>query len=203
MASQGKRAQTKENNRRIILDAARNVFVRNGYRTTTVRDIIGATSLASGTFYNYFKSKDDVFAALRDELARELEPALSTERRSARTAEEFFAGTFRAFLTHIADQPGSLAAINTREDEVSSSTRVAVLGGDDLRADIESAIARGLFAQLDAELLAAAVAGVAFEVADVMKRRQSKDHERAVRFCSQLMLYGIESPELTGRYWPI
>ena len=54
----GKRAHAKEQNRRIILDAARRVFAQMGYSGATVRDVIRATPLASGTFYNYFRSKE-------------------------------------------------------------------------------------------------------------------------------------------------
>ena len=53
----GKRAMAKAANRRAILDAARLVFARIGYDAACIRDIIRQTSLASGTFYNYFKSK--------------------------------------------------------------------------------------------------------------------------------------------------
>ena len=72
--SRGKRAIVKAQNRRVILDAARHVFAELGYEQTTVRDIVRATSLASGTFYNYFKSKEAVFEALRDETAATLRP---------------------------------------------------------------------------------------------------------------------------------
>jgi AcrR family transcriptional regulator len=54
----GKREQTKLANRSAILEAGRQIFAELGYEGTTVRDIIRRTELASGTFYNYFKSKE-------------------------------------------------------------------------------------------------------------------------------------------------
>ena len=60
----GKRERTKANNREAILAGATEVFSELGYGATTVRDIIRQTGLASGTFYNYFKSKEEVFEAL-------------------------------------------------------------------------------------------------------------------------------------------
>jgi AcrR family transcriptional regulator len=187
----GKRAQTKEHNRRVILDAARSVFGRRGYRTATVRDIIGATSLASGTFYNYFKSKEEVFAALRDEIAQEVAPLLRAQRERAETAEEFMAATFRAFLLYMADHPSTLDAISARDEQITLLSRMIVVGSDDLRRDIEGAIARGLIAKVDAELLAAAIVGVAFEVAEAMNRRHPPDTDAVARFCSQLFLQGV------------
>src|SRR6185503_2110799 len=72
--------------------AARNVFADLGYGATTVRDIIRATELASGTFYNYFKSKEEVFQALQDETALRVRPRLRSERIRARNFEEFITG---------------------------------------------------------------------------------------------------------------
>jgi AcrR family transcriptional regulator len=191
VAASGKRAQTKEHNRRVILDAARVVFGRHGYRTATVRDIIGATSLASGTFYNYFKSKEEVFAALRDEIAAEVAPLLRAERERAQTAEEFIAATVRTFLVYMAERPSNLAAINASDDQMSLVSRMVVVGSEDLHRDIEGAIARGLIAKVDAELLAAAIVGIAFEVAEAMNRRDPRDVEAAAQFCSQLILNGV------------
>ena len=75
----GKRERTKVANRQAILDAARAVFGELGYEAATVRDIIRRTGLASGTFYNYYKSKEEVFDALADDGARRFRPILRTE----------------------------------------------------------------------------------------------------------------------------
>ncbi len=72
----GKRAQTKRANRDAILHAARELFAEAGYGETTVRDIIRRTGLASGTFYNYFLSKEEVFNAVRNETAARVRPRL-------------------------------------------------------------------------------------------------------------------------------
>ena len=80
MAS-GRRAVNRKNNRDAILDAARDVFAEIGYGGTTVRDIIRRTNLASGTFYNYFDSKEAVFNALSDEIGMELRQLLRDVRQ--------------------------------------------------------------------------------------------------------------------------
>jgi AcrR family transcriptional regulator len=51
-----------------ILGAARAVFSRQGFRGTTIADIAEEAGIALGTIYLYFPSKDDVFAALNEEL---------------------------------------------------------------------------------------------------------------------------------------
>jgi AcrR family transcriptional regulator len=62
----GRREQSKAANRQAILDAARRVFAQLGYEAASVRDIIRGTELASGTFYNYFKSKEEAARAARE-----------------------------------------------------------------------------------------------------------------------------------------
>ena len=59
----GKREQTKTANRLAILDAARVVFGEMGFEAATVRDIIRRTPLSVGAFYNYFRSKEEVYDA--------------------------------------------------------------------------------------------------------------------------------------------
>src|ERR1700751_4761892 len=79
----GKREQTKLQNRQAILDAGREGFADLGYETATVRDIIRRTGLAAGTFYNYFRSKEEVHAALSAEGARRFAPILKALRAQA------------------------------------------------------------------------------------------------------------------------
>ncbi|WP_236827630.1 MULTISPECIES: TetR/AcrR family transcriptional regulator [unclassified Blastococcus] len=47
-----------------LLDAARQVFERDGFLDARVTDISAAAGVAHGSFYTYFRSKTDVFRAL-------------------------------------------------------------------------------------------------------------------------------------------
>jgi len=59
------RAQARREQRRgLILAAATQVFKEKGYHATSVGDIIDAARIARGTFYLYFTSKREIFAAL-------------------------------------------------------------------------------------------------------------------------------------------
>ena len=63
----GRREATKQANRAAILDAAREVFADLGYGAASVRYIVRGTDLATGTFYNYFADKEEVFRTLLEE----------------------------------------------------------------------------------------------------------------------------------------
>ena len=43
-----------------IVEAAGELFWKQGYAATGIRDILDATGLPKGSFYFYFKSKSDV-----------------------------------------------------------------------------------------------------------------------------------------------
>ncbi|MDR1095035.1 MAG: TetR/AcrR family transcriptional regulator [Spirochaetaceae bacterium] len=47
-----------------ILDAAEKLFAAKGYEAATVNSILEAVKIAKGTFYYYFKSKENVLDAL-------------------------------------------------------------------------------------------------------------------------------------------
>ena len=60
----GARETNKIKNRQAIIEAGIQTFIAKGVAETTVRDIIRSTGLASGTFYNYFNSKEEVLVAI-------------------------------------------------------------------------------------------------------------------------------------------
>lgn len=71
---------TQEQRRRTTLAAinaaARHLFEERGFAATTVDDIASRASVAKGAFYHHYRSKEDVFVTvlenLQDELAREV-----------------------------------------------------------------------------------------------------------------------------------
>lgn len=53
-----------------ILDCSARVFATMGYHNTSVRDIIAEAGISTGSFYFYFKSKEELFASLYDEISQ-------------------------------------------------------------------------------------------------------------------------------------
>lgn len=191
----GKREETKASNRQAIIDAARNVFADLGYGATTVRDIIRATDLASGTFYNYFKSKEEVFQALQDETALRVRPRLRAERIRARSFEEFITGTFRSYFDFVKNDQTTFIAVRRHREipRVRIDTPEVIAGFDELRADIETAIENGVLPSADPDLLMASMVGVAFEVAHQMLVRDDISADDAAKFATALFLGGVQA----------
>src|SRR5689334_23419032 len=53
--------------RRAILDAARELFVSEGYQNVSMRKIAERIEYSPAAIYGYFESKDDIFLALAEE----------------------------------------------------------------------------------------------------------------------------------------
>jgi AcrR family transcriptional regulator len=184
-ATGSRRELTKIQNRETILEAAQLVFAQLGFATATVRDIIRATPLASGTFYNYFKSKEQVYQALRDEEALAIRPKLREARAAATDAKGFLAASLRPYFWFVA-QRGAGGSERFRLDSPE-----VLAGFAELREDIENAIARGLLPPADPGLLTAVLTGVAFELAEEVK--QGAEVEKVTEFATALFMNGISA----------
>jgi AcrR family transcriptional regulator len=190
--SSGKRERSKAANRDAILAAARLVFAEIGYEAATVRDIIRRTELASGTFYNYYKSKEEVFQALADDGARRFRPILRAVREQATSFESYLRLALLAYFKFRVEEsmglPPSQFGPSIRPFHTPELEAVYA----EVREGIEDVIARGLAPKVDADYLACACIGIAQEVGDSMLARGAHEIERAVAFCTDFLLGGLE-----------
>jgi len=63
-----------------FLDVALELFAERGYHDTSISHIIESASVARGTFYQYFKSKREIFDQLLDQLFEEVSSSVSPIR---------------------------------------------------------------------------------------------------------------------------
>jgi AcrR family transcriptional regulator len=61
------KGREREAIRRAILDAARDLFVQEGYQNVSIRKIAERIEYSPAAIYGYFPSKDDIFFALAEE----------------------------------------------------------------------------------------------------------------------------------------
>jgi AcrR family transcriptional regulator len=67
MGIKERQERDREAVRRAILDAARDLFVREGFQNVSIRKIAEIVEYSPAALYGYFRSKDDIFWALADE----------------------------------------------------------------------------------------------------------------------------------------
>lgn len=193
----GKRERAKAANRQAILDAARIVFARIGFEATTVRDIVRETDLAAGTFYNYFKSKEDVFEAIARDSTTSFREVLKEVRASTVDLESYVRAAYHAYFDFLARENEKaigqgaphMALIGVRVD---TPEMKAVF--TEIRADLDRALERTEGLDIDTEYLTAAAVGIARELGDYMLQRRPVDVRGAARFASDLLMAGLRAP---------
>ena len=200
--SPGKREQTKLANRQTILDAARAVFREIGFETATVRDIIRRTGLSVGAFYNYYRSKEEVWAALADDGARRFRPILHAEYLRASDFESYLRGAIRAYFEFIADEEEALGESGLQEaadHPYARNTPELLAVHMEVRTALADVMERGLAPRVDLDYLATACIAIAREVGDTMLQRRPVDVEAATEFCVRLILGGVAAaPRVPG-----
>jgi AcrR family transcriptional regulator len=192
----GKREQTKQANRRSILDAAREVFGEMGYESATVRDIIRRTNLSVGAFYNYYRSKEEVYEALADDGARRFRPILQAQYEKAADFPSYIRGAIEAYYNFLVeeDEAGQRPPAQTKEHRqphVRPETPEMQAVFEQVRQAISDVLAREHKTPVDAEYLAAACIAIAREVGERMMERRPVDVAGAVEFATQLILGGL------------
>jgi AcrR family transcriptional regulator len=189
----GRREQNKAENRAALLKAARTVFAEMGYGAAGVRDIVRRTDLASGTFYNYFKDKAEIFEAVVREMSVEIMRRHRGGRAKARTAEEFFRSHISTYITFVVNEPEVLAFGRANVAPIR-----ALIEKPDLQTmtrqlfeDVTAAMERGVLPRVDPAFLVASLSGVVFEISVAMVARDPVDTEGAIEFATRMMMGGI------------
>lgn len=77
-----------EQTRQEILDAAKALFLAQGYTATSMRQIAGAVGITPGAIYNHFPGKDEIFTTVLEESAPYDELFAVWRRSDAATPEE-------------------------------------------------------------------------------------------------------------------
>ena len=87
LMSRPAKQQRSERTRRDLLDAARETFTRHGFADASMEEIAERAGVSRGPLYHYFDSKQDLFAAVYEEVEQALAAEIASEIE-ARTASE-------------------------------------------------------------------------------------------------------------------
>jgi AcrR family transcriptional regulator len=158
-----KRQQQAAATQEQLLAAARDVFDERGYQAATVGAITSRANTAHGTFYLYYRNKQDAYAAVMasvtDELYREADirsPALD-----ARSALE---ASIRRFLEVFAEHRrlwrSLLEASFTNPEIEAVWLRLRERFVDRIEHDLRMLVDAGVVRELDAPLVANALGGM-------------------------------------------
>jgi AcrR family transcriptional regulator len=99
-----------------ILDAAMDLFRRQGFEETTMREIAAEAGVATGAAYYYFDSKDAIALAFYDQSQRELESSIEQALASGKHLGERLAALLEAKLKYFEPNRRLLGALAAHAD---------------------------------------------------------------------------------------
>jgi TetR/AcrR family transcriptional repressor of nem operon len=139
-------ARPAEFDRELVLDQAKNLFWRQGYRMTTINDLVQATGMQPGSLYAAFKSKKKLFLLVVDHYAQEVRDSMRVifaEKQSALAGVRGFVESVYARASNSSDWQGCLLVnsmvefSHNGESEIQNRLR-------SIFSDLESIFARQL-----------------------------------------------------------
>ncbi|MCO1657082.1 TetR/AcrR family transcriptional regulator [Pseudonocardia humida] len=202
---QAPRTDRGRRTRRRLLDAAAVVFARDGFLDTKITDIAAEAKVSSGTFYNYFETKEAIFTAVIQQTIERLFLAASVPPETDRSPLVRIETATRNYLLAYREHAGLLAILE----------QVATFNADfremrrEIRQTFRNRTSRGIArmqqqgivdaslpAQCTAEALTSMVSNFCY-VSLVLG--EDYDHEEAVRTLTTLWARGIGLDLAGGR----
>jgi TetR/AcrR family fatty acid metabolism transcriptional regulator len=95
----------KKVKRQLIIDAAIEVFSRNGFQNSTISEIAQKANVAEGTIYQYFKNKEDLFFSIPIDKTREFYDELELHLQGINGAENKIRKFVWYYFYHLQDNP--------------------------------------------------------------------------------------------------
>ena len=187
---------TRETNRATLLRAATLVFGTTGYAASNVRDIVRASGLAPGSFYNNFSSKAAIFQALTSELLAPLIAELRRARQEAQSPAEFIRNSYQAVLDAAQSNPDMARLIARNQNEFrrafrQGQDRVQII--QDVENDLIAWTSAGHFVPHDTQRMADSMVSLGLDLL-VQFVTHPQDVEQQLDFLEWLYLKAL-TPE--------
>ena len=124
------RSRKGERTRARLVEAAKQVFQRDGFLDARIVDIADAAQLAPGSFYHYFDSKEQIFREVAEAQERRLTaPAADSEPGAGEPPIERIRRANRLYLERYREEAALMGVIEqvSRYDEHVNAARMATM----------------------------------------------------------------------------
>jgi len=144
-----------------ILEAAEEVFHRDGFHRASIVDITRGAGVGQGTFYLYFPSKEALFVELVRQMGHEMRRRLHQVTSKAPTRAQAERAGIRAYLEFVAQHPAMYRIVRECEfvDHAEFKSWYEQLA-DGYVQGIRTAMQAGEFRELDPETVAYCLMGM-------------------------------------------
>ncbi len=188
----GRTERRKARTRAALLDAARGLFAAQGLETTTVAQIAEAADIAVGSFYNYFRTKDELLAVLVSETMTEQLASLQARQGRVEDVAEAVSIAHRHLVELVVREPDwawLLVRLEASERIIDLTMREAASG------DLERGIASGRFRIGDPAVALQASGGALLAVIHCLLRGELGEDAGSAHAEGVLRSFGVEPAE--------
>jgi AcrR family transcriptional regulator len=171
-------AERRERMRRRLIESALIVFAEKGVGASIIPDVVAAAEVSQGSFYNYFRTNEDLLAAVSDELSGEMVQLIEPVVGDINDPALRVATGMRCYL-HLARSHRLLARFLAGAGLRLMATQSATFRY--LPADLEEGQKRGDFADVPLDIVLDLIAGAGLVAIDKMARgRTPKDYPEKI-----------------------
>ena len=195
--SKRKRQLNKQQNRDSIILASRKVFTEKGLDSSNVREIVSEAGLGSGTFYNYFDDKVEVFLVIVNRLINEFSDFIIPEINKAKTFDELVNIAFNSWFNWISNDAENYIIFKNNKKYIldlkwlgQNSKEYQNFNKKLLEVTVNmSKIIR--FPQNDISLMVTSVVAVSVNLGDQLLERNDMKPSEVSLFATKLFLKGL------------
>jgi len=166
--------------RKRLIESAMIVFASRGVGASVIPEVVAAAEVSQGSFYNYFRTNEDLLAAVSNELSSEMITLIESVAGDIADPALKVASAVRCYL-HLARShrllARFLAAAGLRLAGASKEARERSAAYDFLPADIKAGQASGVFMAMPVDIAVDVVKGACLVAIDRMVHaRTVKDY---------------------------
>jgi len=167
-------AERRERMRKRLIESAMIVFAERGVGASVIPEVVAAAEVSQGSFYNYFRTNEDLLAAVGDELSGEMVQLIESVVGNIADPALRVATGMRCYL-HLARTHRLLARFLAGAGLQLLAQQNAAFRY--LPADLEEGQKRGVFAGVPLDIVLDIVAGAGLVAIDRLARgRMPKDY---------------------------
>ncbi|MGZ8287673.1 MAG: TetR/AcrR family transcriptional regulator [Telluria sp.] len=179
-------AERRERMRQRLIESAMIVFADKGVGASVIPDVVAAAEVSQGSFYNYFRTNEELLAAVADELSGEMVQLIEPVVGDIADPAVRVATAIRCYL-HLARGHRLLARFLA-----AAGLRMLVQYRATFRylpADLEEGQRQGVFADVPLEVALDLIGGAGMAALDRMARvRTRKDYPDTIAAAMMRML---------------
>lgn len=186
-------AEKRQRMHRRLVESALQVFAQHGVESAVIDDVIAAAGVSRGTFYNYFRTHEDLVGALQQAVDNELLALVDAVVQASDDPALRISHGVRMTL-HALCRHRLLARFYSRVSGVHALTHSLAL--QYLPRDLEAGLRAGRFAVASVDASLAVALGTTYAAACTLAQRedQASDYPEAVAF-HVLLALGMPADE--------